>query len=109
MTGTRGPDPLHQLHGRIGAYTAHSRHDPRESTSAAREAFLKRFLDQVDLDRVLPEPERQRRAAAARQAYMARLAYVAAKARAARKQPAPARKTRLTASSGAPAGGDNAS
>jgi hypothetical protein len=75
------------LRGRIGAYAAHARHDTRELTRAAREAFLTRFLDQVDPNRVLPETERQRRADAARRAHMARLALSSARSRrAARKQ-----------------------
>jgi hypothetical protein len=69
------------LLGRIGAYALHARHDPRETTRKAREAFLARFLDQVDPDRTLPEPERLRRAEAARKAHFARLALKSARAR----------------------------
>lgn len=67
--------------GRIGAYLMHSRHDPRVTTAAARRAFSQRFLDMVDPDRVLPEPERLRRAEAARRAHFAQLAYLSARAR----------------------------
>ena len=42
---------------------------------------MKRFLDEVDPDRVLPEPERLRRAAAARKAYFTRLAFLASRRR----------------------------
>lgn len=70
--------------GRIGAYTQHARHDPRETTRAARIAFLKRFEDEVDPARQLPEAERGRRATAAKKAYFARLAMLSAKSRAAR-------------------------
>jgi hypothetical protein len=72
---------LLSLRGRIGAYRLHATHDPRATTASAREAFLKRFLDEVDPQRELPELERDRRALAARQAHFARLAYLSAKAR----------------------------
>jgi len=65
----------------MGAYVVHARYDPRATTAPARAAFLKRFLDEVDPDRVLPEPERLRRAAAARKAYFTRLAYLASRSR----------------------------
>ena len=71
--------------GRIGAYTLHATHDPRETTHAAREAFGRRFLDEVDPDRLLPEDERERRASYARKAYFARLALKSAQSRRARK------------------------
>lgn len=67
--------------GRIGAYLMHARHDPRATTAAARQAFSRRFLDMVDPDRRLPEPERLRRAEAARKAHFAQLAYLSARAR----------------------------
>ncbi len=71
--------------GRIGAYVTHSRHDPKETTQAARTAFLARFEDEVDPEHLLPEDERLRRAEAARRAHFSRLAYLSAKARRARK------------------------
>jgi hypothetical protein len=64
---------------RIGALIRHSM--GRTNTAAATNAFLKRFEDQVDPERVLSEPERQRRALAARRAHMARLALKSAQAR----------------------------
>jgi hypothetical protein len=70
---------------RIGAYTQHARHDVRETTQPARDAFLARFLDEVDPRRELPAHERDRRALAARKAYFAKLAYKSARARAARR------------------------
>ena len=73
------------LRGRMGAYVVHARYDPRQTTAPARSAFLKRFLDEVDPDRVLPEPERLRRAAAARKAYFTRLAFLASRRRRQRK------------------------
>lgn len=86
MAHRRGrPSPLtpseRSLRGRIGAYLMHARNDPRETTRAARAAFAQRFLDQVDPHRRLPEPERLRRAEAARRAHFTRLAYLAARRR----------------------------
>jgi len=69
------------LRGRMGAYALHARYDSRQTTAAARDAFLRRFVDEVDPDRVLPESERLRRAAAARKAYFTRLAYLASRRR----------------------------
>jgi hypothetical protein len=73
------------LRGRMGAYVVHARYDPRQTTAPAREAFLRRFLDEVDPGRVLPERERLRRAAAARKAYFTRLAYLSSRRRRRRK------------------------
>ncbi len=67
--------------GRIGAYTLHSRHDPKETTKKARASFLERFEREVDPEGVLPEAERARRAEYARKAYFARLANASANAR----------------------------
>jgi hypothetical protein len=67
---------------RIGAYAQHARHDVRETTQTARDKFLQRFVDAVDPTRELPEPERQRRAAAALREHMARLALASSRARA---------------------------
>lgn len=67
--------------GRIGAYVMHAHHDARSTTAAARRAFGRRFLDLVDSERSLPEPERLRRAEAARKAYFVQLAYRSALAR----------------------------
>jgi hypothetical protein len=74
--------------GRIGAHTSHSRHDSRDITARARATFLDSFERQVDPDFVLPEAERQRRAAHARKAHYARLALRSAEARRARKEAA---------------------
>ena len=73
------------LRGRLGAYTQHSRHSPTDTTAAARAAFLSRFEHEVDPDAVLPEAERQRRAAAAKSAYFTRLALKSVQARRRRK------------------------
>lgn len=70
------------LRARIGAYALHAKHDPREITQNARQAFLARFIDEVDPDRTLPDDERLRRAEYARKAYFARLALRSAQVRA---------------------------
>ena len=77
------------LRGRIGAFRLHATHDPRETTRPARAAFLARFEDEVDPNHALPETERQRRAIAARKAWMARLAYRSSKVRSARRLATP--------------------
>jgi hypothetical protein len=69
------------LRARIGAYAMFAAHDPRETSARGHAAFLKRFLGEVDPDRVLPEDERLRRAESARSAYLTRLAYLCARAR----------------------------
>ena len=69
------------LRGRIGAYTLHATHDPRETTAKARAAFLARFEREVDPEGLLPEEERRRRALHARKAYFAKLALASARAR----------------------------
>jgi hypothetical protein len=79
------PDPLtpaeRSMRARMAAHISHSRHDPKERTRAARDKFDQRFLDEVDPDRVLPEPERLRRADHARKAYFTGLALKSARAR----------------------------
>ena len=67
--------------GGIGAYRLHATHDPKETTKAAREAFMARFEREVDPDGTLAPEERARRAEAARKAYFAQLAHKSAKAR----------------------------
>jgi hypothetical protein len=69
------------LRARVGAFAQQARHDTRETTKNARAAFNARFEDQVDPDRILPEPERLRRAEAARRSYMAKLALRSAQVR----------------------------
>jgi len=70
-----------KLAGRIGGYRKSALYDSRESTKPAREAFARRFLNEVDPERTLPEQERNRRAEAARKAYFAHLALKSAKSR----------------------------
>ena len=67
--------------GRIGAHVLHSRHDSSEIAARAREGLAKKYLDQVDPDRTLPEAERLRRAEHARRAHLARAARMSALAR----------------------------
>lgn len=59
---------------RLGGLATAASHDSREITLPAREAFLRKFVDQVDPERVLSEDERMRRAGAALRGHMARLA-----------------------------------
>lgn len=70
MVGPKSSLP--QLYGRVGGLRNRAAHDPRETTRAAREAFLSRF--ERGLDPALPAEERHARVVAARRAYMAELA-----------------------------------
>jgi len=67
------------MRGQIGANTVHAR--GKTNTGPAREALEQTFLDAVDRDRVLPEEERNRRAAYAKKAHYARLGLASARAR----------------------------
>jgi hypothetical protein len=69
------------LKGRLGAHALHAKYDSRDLTAKARAKFLRRFLDEVDPGRELPEGERLRRAEHARKAYFTRLAMASARAR----------------------------
>ena len=73
--------------GRRGAFTQHSLYDVRETTAAARAAMAKKFEDQVDPDRILPEDERERRVTAAKRAYFIGLGQKSAQSRRSRKAP----------------------
>jgi hypothetical protein len=70
--------------GRIGGYAQKRLYDPVDTTKAARSAFLRGFL--ADIDPELPERERLRRAEAAKKEHMARLAYLSAQKRQAKKR-----------------------
>jgi hypothetical protein len=70
------------LAGRVGAYVVHSKYSGQQITANARAAANARFARQVDPEGVLPEAERNRRAAMARRAHMARLSLAAAQAKA---------------------------
>ena len=69
------------LRARVAAHTRWARQDRVEGTAKAREAFLRKFVEEVDPDSLLPEPERLRRAESARKAYFTRLALKSARAR----------------------------
>lgn len=64
---------------RLAAQTRHAQ--GKTNTAAARAAFDRRFLDEVDPERVLPEAERLERAKAARSAHFTRMAFASSKAR----------------------------
>ena len=67
---------------RIAAYDSWANtSNPTARTEPARRAFLRRFEDQVDPDRTLPDAERTRRAEAARKAHFQRMALKSARAR----------------------------
>ena len=87
------------LRARMAAYTLHAKRDARETTAAARAAFLDRFDRMVDPEGTLPEAERQRRAAAARKAYFTGLALRSAQARRSRAQSAGRQTSRRRAGS----------
>lgn len=55
--------------------------DRTERTRPAREAFMRRFEDQVDPERKLSQPERLRRAEQARKAHFQELAFRSSRAR----------------------------
>ena len=74
------------MRARLAAHSMHARHDPRETTTAARAAFLARFEAEVDPEGRLDPEERARRAEQARRAYFARLALAATKARRAKRK-----------------------
>ena len=70
------------LQGKAAAFSSWAKTaDPTARTAPARLAADKRFLDQVDPERKLPEAERNRRVAYARKSYFADLARKSAKAR----------------------------
>lgn len=71
---------------RLAAHTLHSRVDSTVHTEPARRAFLERFEQAVDPDKVLPPAERRRRAEHAKKAYFTRLALRSARARRARRR-----------------------
>lgn len=69
------------MRARLAAHVLHANVDSREHTEPARRAFMARFEDQVDPDRVLSPAERARRAEHAKRAYFTRLALKSAQAR----------------------------
>ena len=73
------------LQARLAAYSLHAARDPKDTTRAARAAFLNRFEREVDPDGNLPPAERDRRAQAVLKAHMTRLALASSRARSKRK------------------------
>lgn len=69
------------LRARLAAHSLHASVDSRAHTEPARRAFMERFDDEVDPNRVFAPRERQRRAEQARKAYFTRLALKSAQAR----------------------------
>ncbi len=75
-----------RLISRIGAHALHAQRDPRETTAAARAAFLGRFELEADPNGTLAPEERARRAKHLRSAHFLRLALRSAKVRRQRAQ-----------------------
>jgi hypothetical protein len=69
------------LRAKLAAHTKLAKHDPVQSTAAARSAFLESFERAADPDGLLPPEERARRAAHLRKAHFHRLALKSAQAR----------------------------
>ena len=69
------------LRARLAAHSLHAQVNSRDHTAPARRAFMDRFEDEVDPNRVLPNAERQRRAEHAKKAYFTRLALKSVQAR----------------------------
>jgi hypothetical protein len=70
------------LRSRLAAHASWARTSDRtERTRRAREAFMRRFEDEVDPDHRLSDTERLRRAEQARKAHFARLALRSSRAR----------------------------
>lgn len=69
------------LRARLAAHVLHARVDSKQHTEPARRAFMARFEDEVDPDRILAPAERVRRAEHAKKAYFTRLALKSAQAR----------------------------
>jgi hypothetical protein len=82
-------DPtLMALRGRIGGLVRSARHDGRESTEAARTAFLNKLEREADPEGALAPEERRRRAEALRRAHLARASLAAVLARRAKSRKA---------------------
>ena len=69
------------LRGRLAAQVRWSKEDPRPGALRAHAGLERKFLDEVDPDRVLPAYERARRVESARRAFYTRLALASSKAR----------------------------
>jgi hypothetical protein len=80
------PKTTKSLPHQIAANTRWAKEDPAKQGQILRAGLEKRFLDEVDPERKLPEAERQRRADNARKAFYQRLALASVKARQARRK-----------------------
>jgi hypothetical protein len=70
------------LRARAAAYSSWARTPDRTArTQAGRDAFMRRFEDQVDPERALSDDERLRRAEQAKKAHFAQLALKSSRAR----------------------------
>jgi hypothetical protein len=78
------PQSTQSLAAAIAANSRWSREDPAEQGRVMRAGLERRFLDEVDPNRELPEAEQLRRVECAKRAYYQRLALASAKARRAR-------------------------
>ena len=78
--------PHSSLAAQIAANSRWSKEDPTEQGRIMRAGLERRFLDEVDPNRELSEPERARRIECAKRAYYQRLALASAKARRERSQ-----------------------
>ena len=77
--------PHSSLAAQIAANSRWSKEDPTEQGRIMRAGLERRFLDEVDPNRELPEAERLGRVECAKRVYYQRLALASAKARKARK------------------------
>lgn len=78
------------LQASIAAHAMHAKHDPRQTTAAARRAANARFEQLVDPDGVLDPADRARRAQHAKTAHFKAMALKSAKARRAKAEAAKA-------------------
>jgi hypothetical protein len=69
------------MRARVAAYALHAQRDSRELTAKARSAAWQKYLDEVDPDGSLPEPERIRRAESLRKSRLLAASLKAAVAR----------------------------
>jgi hypothetical protein len=69
------------LRASTAAFKRWSKEDPKPALAKVREGWWRRFEDEVDPDRKLPEQERHRRAEAAMKGHMARMALASSRAR----------------------------
>jgi hypothetical protein len=69
------------MRARLAALARWSREDPADHVAMMNEKFKDRFLEKVDPEGLLPEPERRRRAEAARKLFYQQLAYKSSRAR----------------------------